>query len=94
MSGPFAFAAASTHSARIKVSASIHGVRLFTESEDSPHLDASKIEGEMYFCCAETDDWAPPEMVEGLDKFLSETAKAIRQEQIDRMEGPSEEPPF
>ena len=29
-----------------------------------------------------------------IDKFLSETAKAIRQEQIDRMEGPSEEPPF
>tara|TARA_A100001011_G_scaffold170559_1_gene179443 strand:- start:148 stop:681 length:534 start_codon:yes stop_codon:yes gene_type:complete len=29
-----------------------------------------------------------------VDKFLNETAKAIRQEQIDRMEGPSEEPPF
>ena len=52
MSGPFAFAAASTHSARIKASASIHGVRLFTESEDSPHLEASRIEGEMYFGCA------------------------------------------
>ena len=73
MSGPFAFAAASKYPARIKASASIHGVRLFTKSEDSPHLNASKIEGEMYFGCAETDDWAPPEMIEGLDKFLSET---------------------
>ena len=25
-----------------------------------------KINAELYFACAETDDWAPPEMVEGL----------------------------
>ena len=29
-----------------------------------------------------------------VDKFLNETVIAIRQEQIDRMEGPPEEPPF
>ena len=73
MSGPFAFAAASRHSKRIKASASFHGVRLFTDRPDSPHLDAQKIEGEMYFGCAETDDWAPPEMVQGLDDYLSKT---------------------
>ena len=73
MSGPFAFAAASRHADRIKASASLHGVRLFTDSVDSPHLEASKIGGEMYFGCAETDDWAPPEMVQKLDQHLSET---------------------
>jgi len=73
MSGPFAFAAASAFPERIKASASLHGVRLFNDASDSPHLDAHKITGEMYFGCAETDDWAPPELVEGLDKFLAET---------------------
>lgn len=72
MSGPFAFAAAAAFPQRIKASASLHGVRLFSDASDSPHLDAHKIEGEMYFGCAETDEWAPPEMIEGLDAFLAE----------------------
>ena len=29
-----------------------------------------------------------------VDKFLNKTVREIRQEQIDRMEGPLEEPPF
>ena len=78
MSGPFAFAAASRFAARIKASASFHGVRLFLDTPESPHLNASNIKGEMYFGCAETDDWAPPEMVEGLDKYLSGTGIKYR----------------
>lgn len=73
MSGPFAFAAAAQLGDRIKASASFHGVRLCIDTEDSPHLDAAKISGEMYFGMAETDDWAPPEMVEALDKHLQTT---------------------
>jgi carboxymethylenebutenolidase len=73
MSGPFAFAAASAFPDRIKASASLHGVRLFNDASDSPHLDAHKISGEMYFGCAETDEWAPREMIDGLDKHLAET---------------------
>ena len=71
MSGPFAFAAASAFPERIKASASLHGVRLFNDADDSPHLDAHKIQGEMYFGCAETDEWAPPEMIQGLDDYLA-----------------------
>ncbi len=73
MSGPFAFAAAAAFPDRILASASLHGVRLFNDAADSPHLDAHKIKGEMYFGCAETDEWAPPEMVEGLDNYLAQT---------------------
>ncbi len=73
MSGPFAFAAAAAFPDRILASASFHGVRLFSDAADSPHLDAHKIVGEMYFGCAETDEWAPPEMVESLDRYLSAT---------------------
>lgn len=73
MSGPFAFAAASAFPDRIKASASLHGVRLFNDAADSPHLDAHKIQAEMYFGCAETDEWAPPEMIQGLDDYLADT---------------------
>lgn len=73
MSGPFAFAAAAQLADRVKASASFHGVRLCTDADDSPHLDADKITGEMYFGMAETDDWAPPEMVDALDKHLKTT---------------------
>ena len=73
MSGPFAFAAASAFADRIKASASLHGVRLFNDAADSPHLNAHKIQGEMYIGCAETDEWAPPEMIQGLDDYLAGT---------------------
>ena len=73
MSGPFAFAAAAQLADRVKASASFHGVRLCTDAPDSPHLDADKIRGEMYIGCAETDDWAPPEMVEALDAHMQST---------------------
>jgi len=78
MSGPFAFAAAAQLSDRVKASASFHGVRLCTDAEDSPHLDADKIQGEMYFGMAETDDWAPPEMVEALDQYMQTTPANYR----------------
>jgi carboxymethylenebutenolidase len=73
MSGPFVFAVAAAFPARIAASASLHGVRLFSDASDSPHLDAHKIKGEMYFGCAETDEWAPSEIIEGLEAYLQAT---------------------
>ena len=73
MSGPFAFAAAAAFPDRIAASASFHGVRLFTDKPDSPHLDAEKIAGEMYFGCAETDEHAPQQMIDDLEEYLSKT---------------------
>ena len=73
MSGPFAFAAAAAFPDRVAASASLHGVRLMTDAPDSPHLDAHKIKGEMYFGCAETDSYAPTEMVEALEQHLATT---------------------
>lgn len=73
MSGPFAFAAAAAFPERMAAAASLHGVRLCTDAADSPHLDADKISGELYFGCAETDEWAPPEMVEALDRHLGQS---------------------
>jgi carboxymethylenebutenolidase len=73
MSGPFAFAAAAAFPDQIAAAASFHGVRLCTEAADSPHLNADKIKGEIYFGCAEKDDFAPQEMIDSLDKHLAET---------------------
>lgn len=73
MSGPFAFAAAAKFSDRIAASASFHGVYLYSEKKDSPHLDADKIMGEMYFGCAETDEYAPKEMIDNLESYLAGT---------------------
>lgn len=73
MSGPFAFAAAANFADRVTAAASFHGVRLISEADDSPHLDAHRITGEMYFGCAETDEWAPKEMVGQLEDHLATT---------------------
>ena len=73
MSGPFAFAAAAQIPERINAAASFHGVRLCTDAADSPHLDADQITGELYFGCAETDEYAPPAMIDALGTHLKTT---------------------
>lgn len=73
MSGPFAFAAAAKLNHRIAAAASFHGVRLFSDVSDSPHLDAHKINAEIYFGCAETDSYPPQEMANNLDNYLEKT---------------------
>ena len=70
MSGPFGFAAAAAFPDRVAAAASLHGVRLCTDAHDSPHLDADKIKAELYFGCAETDEWAPRDMVDALGAHL------------------------
>ncbi len=78
MSGPFAFALAAAIPQRIAAAASFHGVRLCTEALDSPHLTAREVRGELYFGCAETDEWAPAEMIEALDAHLASVGVRYR----------------
>lgn len=73
MSGPFVFAAAGHFPARVKCAASLYGVRLATDDADSPHLLADKVKGELYFGCAETDKYAPKEMIDKLEAHLKNT---------------------
>jgi carboxymethylenebutenolidase len=70
MSGQYAINAAARHPARIGAAASIYGTQLVTDKADSPHIVAPKATAELYFACAETDRWAPPETVEALDAAL------------------------
>ena len=71
MSGPFVFAAAAHYPQRVKCAASLYGVRLATDDADSPHLNAHKVKGELYFGCAETDKYAPKEMIDKLEAHLT-----------------------
>jgi carboxymethylenebutenolidase len=64
MSGRYAISAATHFPDRVKAAASIYGTHLSTDQPDSPHLAASKTKAELYFACAETDIYAPMEIIE------------------------------
>ncbi|RAK58575.1 dienelactone hydrolase family protein [Phenylobacterium hankyongense] len=70
MSGQYAINLAARYPKRVAAAASIYGVRLVTDQADSPHLAAQKTSAELYFACAETDQWAPLEMVQALDQAM------------------------
>lgn len=74
MSGQFAINAAARHPDRFNAAASIYGVRLVTDADDSPHQVAAKARAELYFACAETDHWAPLPMIETLKGALADRA--------------------
>lgn len=69
MSGPFAFAMACRFPDRVHAAASIYGVRLFGDRSPAPF--AHQATGELYFACAEFDDYAPAEMVDALEAHLA-----------------------
>ena len=72
MSGPFVLCAAGRYPDRIQCAASIYGANLVTDRDDSAHLSASKVTGELYFACAEIDEYAPKEVVEELELHLKQ----------------------
>ncbi|HEY4366916.1 MAG TPA: dienelactone hydrolase family protein [Steroidobacteraceae bacterium] len=78
MSGPFVFWAAAEYPQRVAAAASFHGVRLCTDNPESPHRYADRIEAEVYVGCAQTDTWAPPEMIAALDAHLKTTTLKYR----------------
>ena len=82
MSGPFSFAVANTYPERIRAAASIYGVRLF--GPGSPADGASRARGELYFACAEFDEYAPSDMVDGLEQHLRAVGANAR---VDRYPG-------
>tara|TARA_B110000285_G_scaffold171850_1_gene192376 strand:- start:1505 stop:2242 length:738 start_codon:yes stop_codon:yes gene_type:complete len=73
MSGPFVFKAAACYPDRIACAASIYGANLLTKRDDSPHLTAQNITGEMYFACAEIDHFAPKDTIDALEAHLAES---------------------
>jgi carboxymethylenebutenolidase len=67
MSGQYALSAAGRHPDRVAAAASLYGVSLVTDADDSPHLSARRARGELYVAAAETDAFAPQDMIDALD---------------------------
>jgi len=78
MSGPFVYAAAARFPDRVACAASIYGVRL--SAPDFPDELAAQVKGELYFGCAEHDEFAPKEMVDALERRLDEVGANARVE--------------
>jgi carboxymethylenebutenolidase len=70
MSGRYAINAATHFPDRVKAAASVYGTHLATDEADSPHLAASKTKAELYFACAETDIYAPAEIIEKVQEGM------------------------
>jgi carboxymethylenebutenolidase len=71
MSGRYAINAATHFPERVKAAASIYGVQLATDQPDSPHLAAQKTKAELYFACAETDVYAPQEIIDKVTQAMT-----------------------
>jgi carboxymethylenebutenolidase len=72
MSGRYAINAATHFPGRVKAAASIYGTHLATDQPDSPHLAGRKTRAELYFGCAETDIYAPMEIIEKVRQSMQE----------------------
>ena len=70
MSGRYAVNAATHFPDRVKAAASIYGAQLATDQPDSPHLAAGKTKAELYFACAETDVYAPQEIIDKVSEGM------------------------
>ena len=68
MSGQHITNAAAFYPHRIAAAASLYGVGIITDKEDSPHLFLDRIKGELYYAFAETDRSVPPNIPGDLDK--------------------------
>lgn len=68
MSGPFAVYLLGRMPDRVKAAASLHGVRLVDDADDSPHRQLAHATGEVYVGAAEVDSYAPPEMIEAFEE--------------------------
>jgi carboxymethylenebutenolidase len=73
MSGQYITAAAATFPHRIKSAASLYGVGIITDKEDSPHLQLDKVQGELYYAFAETDHTVPDNVIPDLKAAIKKT---------------------
>lgn len=72
MGGPFITWAAAAFPDRIKAAASLYGVRLVNELEQSPHLWIGKVAAEVYFGFADHDPASPRDKVEIFTQAMEE----------------------
>jgi len=72
MSGSFVTTIAARYASRIAAAASLYGVGIVTDKEDSPHLLLNAVKGELYFAFAEVDPSVPAHVIPDLEKALTQ----------------------
>ena len=70
MSGQYITTVSARFPHRMAAAASLYGVGIVTDKEDSPHLLLDKIKGELYYAFAETDHAVPTHIPGELKKAL------------------------
>jgi carboxymethylenebutenolidase len=80
MGGRHVVCAAGHYPETFSASACLHGTSLITEEDDSPHLLADRLRGELYCGFAENDPYTPPALVERMEELLTPAAVAYRHE--------------
>ena len=68
MSGRFVVSCGAFYANKILAIASFYGVDILTEENDSPHLFADKIKGDLYLAFAEKDIWVPKDILKKIKK--------------------------
>jgi carboxymethylenebutenolidase len=71
LGGRLVFCAQGTFPDRVRAGASMHGVNLVREGEDSPHRIAMKGRGELYCGHAELDKFSSPEVIQALNESFT-----------------------
>ncbi len=70
MSGQFVISVAAAYTDVFAAIASYYGVGIITDAEDSPHLMAGKITGEVYLAFASDDPYVPQSVVDALPETM------------------------
>ena len=73
MSGRYITSVAAAFPHRMAAAASLYGVGIVTDKEDSPHLSLSQVRGELYYAFAEHDQSVPANVVPDLKAALNRT---------------------
>ena len=71
MSGQFVISVAAAYTDAFAAIASYYGVGIITDAEDSPHLMAGEITGEVYLAFASDDPHVPQSVLDALPKIMS-----------------------
>lgn len=80
MGGRHAIAAAAAHPDRIRAMASMHGGRLVSDGDGSPHRLISRMKAEAYFAWADDDPVAPPQHAQAIEAALAASGLRYRVE--------------
>lgn len=78
MSGRYITTVAARFPERIAAAASLYGVGIVTDAEDSPHLLLEQIKGELYYGFAETDHTVPDHVIPALQEALNQAGTRHR----------------